>query len=123
MCGADQREQLRAQVFRPSHILPTLTVEQQGEIELAEALQRQKLADEAAAQQAQQQEEAGSDDDQEVYKVIQYINAYVCTRACLGYKVLFKVVFVFVFVQQRAWDEFKDDNPTGWGNSKLRPCG
>lgn len=22
----------------------------------------------------------------------------------------------------RAWDDFKDDNPRGWGNSKLRPC-
>eukprot|EP01026_Neomeris_dumetosa_P010559 TRINITY_DN1393_c0_g1_i5.p2 TRINITY_DN1393_c0_g1~~TRINITY_DN1393_c0_g1_i5.p2 ORF type:complete len:185 (-),score=34.02 TRINITY_DN1393_c0_g1_i5:352-885(-) len=22
----------------------------------------------------------------------------------------------------REWDEFKDDNPSGWGNSKLRPC-
>jgi hypothetical protein len=26
-------------------------------------------------------------------------------------------------MQARAWDEFKDDNPRGWGNSKLRPCG
>lgn len=24
--------------------------------------------------------------------------------------------------QARAWDDFKDDNPRGWGNSKLRPC-
>eukprot|EP00775_Hariotina_reticulata_P001615 gene1615-1955_t len=22
----------------------------------------------------------------------------------------------------RAWDDFKDENPKGWGNSKLRPC-
>jgi immunoglobulin-binding protein 1 len=22
----------------------------------------------------------------------------------------------------RAWDDFKDDHPTGYGNSKLRPC-
>ena len=22
----------------------------------------------------------------------------------------------------RSWDEFKDDNPFGHGNSKLRPC-
>jgi hypothetical protein len=28
-----------------------------------------------------------------------------------------------LLVQQRDWDEFKDDNPRGWGNSKLRPCG
>lgn len=25
-------------------------------------------------------------------------------------------------LQARAWDDFKDDNPRGWGNSKLRPC-
>jgi hypothetical protein len=23
----------------------------------------------------------------------------------------------------RAADEWRDDNPRGWGNSKLRPCG
>lgn len=23
----------------------------------------------------------------------------------------------------RAWDDFKDANPRGQGNSKLRPCG
>lgn len=23
--------------------------------------------------------------------------------------------------QQRDWDDFKDDNPKGWGNSRLRP--
>jgi len=26
-------------------------------------------------------------------------------------------------MQQRAWDDFKDDNPRGWGNSRLRPTG
>lgn len=29
---------------------------------------------------------------------------------------------LFSWPQQRAWDDFKDDNPRGWGNSKLRPC-
>jgi immunoglobulin-binding protein 1 len=24
--------------------------------------------------------------------------------------------------KQRAWDDWKDDHPTGYGNSKLRPC-
>ena len=24
--------------------------------------------------------------------------------------------------QQRAWDDWKDEHPTGYGNSKLRPC-
>ena len=25
--------------------------------------------------------------------------------------------------KQRAFDDFKDDNPRGWGNSRTRPCG
>jgi immunoglobulin-binding protein 1 len=25
--------------------------------------------------------------------------------------------------RQRAMDDWKDDNPRGWGNSKLKPCG
>lgn len=25
--------------------------------------------------------------------------------------------------RQRAFDDFKDANPRGWGNSKLTPCG
>jgi immunoglobulin-binding protein 1 len=24
--------------------------------------------------------------------------------------------------EKRAWDDWKDDHPTGYGNSKLRPC-
>jgi hypothetical protein len=24
--------------------------------------------------------------------------------------------------EQRKWDDWKDDHPTGYGNSKLRPC-
>jgi immunoglobulin-binding protein 1 len=24
--------------------------------------------------------------------------------------------------KQRKWDDWKDDHPTGYGNSKLRPC-
>ncbi len=88
-----QREALRQAVFRPSHMLPTLTVEQQGMIELAEAQERQRRQDEAAAAQQAAQEQQGSDEeeDQEL-------------------------------ARQRAWDDFKDDNPRGAGNSKLRPC-
>jgi hypothetical protein len=80
-------------VFRPSHILPTLTVEQQGAIELAQARERearqaQVAAAEAARKAGQTADEA---DDEEVARA-------------------------------RAWDDFTDDNPRGWGNSKLRPC-
>jgi immunoglobulin-binding protein 1 len=91
---SSERERLRQQVFRPSHILPTLTVEQQGMIELREAQERQRRQDEAAATRQAAREQRGSDDDADDQEV----------------------------ARQRAWDDFKDDNPRGAGNSKLRPC-
>lgn len=80
-------------MFRPSHILPTLTVEQQGAIELRQAQERQAAHDAAAAAAAPAAAGRRSDDedDDEVGR-------------------------------SRAWDDWKDDNPRGWGNSKLRPC-
>lgn len=81
------------QVFRPSHILPTLTVEQQGEIELSEARQREAQQQQADAARAAARAELCSDDEDEQE-----------------------------LARQRAQDDFKDDNPRGWGNSKLRPC-
>ncbi|GAB4823929.1 hypothetical protein N2152v2_010975 [Parachlorella kessleri] len=89
-----QREQLRQAVFRPSHALPTMTVEQWGEVELRAA--REQQAAEEARERREQTRRAGMSaeelEDEEVDK-------------------------------QRAWDDWKDANPTGWGNSKLRPCG
>eukprot|EP00879_Flechtneria_rotunda_P007069 GHRR01007420.1.p1 GENE.GHRR01007420.1~~GHRR01007420.1.p1 ORF type:complete len:356 (+),score=169.55 GHRR01007420.1:97-1164(+) len=84
----NDRQALKQQVFRPSHILPTLTVEQQGAIELAEMQQR-----EAAQQQAAAEADARNDSEDEHESA-----------------------------RQRAWDDFQDANPRGWGNSKLRPC-
>lgn len=83
----------KPQVFRPSHILPTLTVEQQGEIEVAEAMQRQQHEQKAEAARRRQQAERRSDDEDE--EEVQ---------------------------RARAWDDYKDANPYGSGNSKLRPC-
>jgi hypothetical protein len=73
--------------------MPTLTVEQQGMIELAEAQERQRREQEAAGRRATVEEERRSDgeDEEEVHKA-------------------------------RAWDDFRDANPAGSGNSKLRPC-
>ena len=81
------------QVFRPSHVLPTLTVEQAGGIELRQAREREAAQREAEAARAAARADQPRDDadDAEV-------------------------------ARQRAWDDFKDDNPRGWGNSKLRPC-
>ena len=80
-------------VFRPSHILPTLTVEQQGEIEIRQAREREVQQKEAQAAKAAAAAEARSDDEDDA-----------------------------AVAKQRAWDDFTDDNPRGWGNSKLRPC-
>lgn len=53
---ASRREEIRAGVFRASHILPTLTVEQQGDIEVAEMMARHRLEEQqkqaAAAEDA-----------------------------------------------------------------------
>lgn len=82
-----------AQVLRPSHILPTLTVEQQGDIELRQAREREAKQKEAEAAKAAAAAEARSDEEDEDE-----------------------------LAKQRAWDDWADDNPRGWGNSKLRPC-
>lgn len=84
---------LPIQVLRPSHILPTLTVEQQGEIELRQAREREGRQKEAEAARQAAAAELGSDELEEAE-----------------------------LAKQRAWDDFADDNPRGWGNSKLRPC-
>lgn len=81
------------QVLRPGHILPTMTVEQQGDIEIAQMREREAAQKEADAAKAVAAAEARSDDEDEA-----------------------------ALAKQRAWDDFSDDNPRGWGNSKLRPC-
>ncbi|GIL89640.1 hypothetical protein Vretifemale_17440 [Volvox reticuliferus] len=40
--GGNRREQMRQDVFKPSHILPTMTVEEAGEIERREAMEREE---------------------------------------------------------------------------------
>ena len=84
---------LYLQVLRPGHILPTLTVEQQGEIELRQAREREAAQKQAEAAKAAAAADARSDDEDEE-----------------------------ALAKQRAWDDWTDDNPRGWGNSKLRPC-
>lgn len=81
------------QVFRPSHILPTLTVEQAGEMEMCQARDREAARKQAEAGKAAAHADQRSDDGDDVD-----------------------------LARQRARDDFTDDNPRGWGNSKLRPC-
>lgn len=100
--AATQREELRAAVFRPSHIMHSLSVEQQGDIEVAQMLAARGAEEEreraAAAARAARGRAA---DDAEAEEVD---DDAAIARA-------------------RAMDDWKDDNPRGWGNSRLRPCG
>ena len=91
--GADRRAAAARGVFRPSHILPTMTVEQAGEIEYAERVERTRREAETKARRAAEDAALTAEerDERELAKA-------------------------------RSWDEFKDDNPFGHGNSKLRPC-
>lgn len=89
-----RKEHLRQQVFQPGHILPTMTVEQFGRLEMEDAMRRQAAEQAAASAAARSKAESRSDDEDEQE-----------------------------VAHQRYWDDFKDDNPRGAGNSKLKPCG
>jgi immunoglobulin-binding protein 1 len=71
-----------------------MTVEQHGEIEYSELVER-TAREKSNAAKKKLEESLRSDEEIE-------------TRA---------------LEKARTWDEFKDDNPFGSGNSKLRPCG
>ncbi|QDZ17514.1 TAP42-like TOR regulation protein [Chloropicon primus] len=90
------RERFAQGVFKQSHLPYTMTVEEFGEQEL----QRMREREEARARDAQQDRGSGqkccSDDDHSE------------DEECIK--------------KAREWDEFKDDNPFGWGNKNLRPC-
>ncbi|PRW58850.1 TOR signaling pathway regulator [Chlorella sorokiniana] len=91
--AAVQRQRLADGVFRPSHVLPTMSVEQFGELEYARMLEQQQreAKEQKRRERAEAEKSAEQKEDEELRKA-------------------------------REWDEFKDDNPRGWGNSKLRPC-
>ncbi|KAK9917919.1 hypothetical protein WJX75_009572 [Coccomyxa subellipsoidea] len=82
-------QQMRASVFRPSHNLPTVTLAEQADREIAAA---QRAAEAQARAEAQRARAEAEDKDTEVETL-----------------------------RQRAWDDWKDDNPRGAGNSKLLP--
>ncbi|KAG2495824.1 hypothetical protein HYH03_006063 [Edaphochlamys debaryana] len=89
-----KKEQIKRDVFKPGHIMPTMTVEEAGEIEGREAMERE------ARQRKQEDKErarrAALDSDEEDAEDK---------------------------LKQRATDDWRDSHPKGYGNSKLRPCG
>lgn len=88
-----RREELRSQVFRPSHNLPTRSLAEQADIEIADAQRRESSQRAQERARAAHLEALGSDEDEEELK------------------------------RTRAFDDFKDMHPRGHGNSKLKPCG
>jgi len=93
------RERQIAQVFQPSHSLPSMSIEQAGlaEMELMRTWNEanQTIADDAARPSwyaKEKRDDGDSDDDAATDKA-------------------------------RAWDDWKDDNPRGAGNKKATPCG
>ena len=93
LTGPSDRSKIAHQVFRPSHILPTMSVEEFGEIEYAELMER--TAREQKNKLNKELEESALTEEEKEERELE---------------------------KKRAWDEFKDDNPFGHGNSKLRPC-
>lgn len=88
----NEREKERDAVFRPSHSLPTYTVEEWGEIQaqrLAEA-EREKQQGGVSAKQNADGEDEDSDDDEVAQRQL---------------------------AEKRRWDDWKDENNRGSGNT------
>eukprot|EP00246_Nothoceros_aenigmaticus_P016535 TRINITY_DN7590_c0_g1_i3.p1 TRINITY_DN7590_c0_g1~~TRINITY_DN7590_c0_g1_i3.p1 ORF type:complete len:301 (-),score=50.77 TRINITY_DN7590_c0_g1_i3:704-1606(-) len=91
-----ERDRIVAEVFQPSHSLPSMSIEQAGEREMAMMkkwnARNAKIAEEASSSWVDKRTGGDSDDDAAEYKA-------------------------------RAWDDWKDEHPKGAGNKKLTPCG
>ncbi|BAA97140.1 PP2A regulatory subunit [Arabidopsis thaliana] len=99
-----ERERMIAQVFQPSHRMPTMCIEDAGltEMNIMNDWQEQtkKAIEEATTswyndKPLRRKEEDEEDDDEDEEAVM----------------------------KARAFDDWKDDNPRGAGNKKLTPCG
>ncbi|PWA95719.1 2A phosphatase associated protein of 46 kD [Artemisia annua] len=100
-----ERERIAAQVFQPSHRMPTMSIEEAGlkEMEMMNTWQEQtaKMIEEANSswhtEKWKPRAGGGDDDEDEDDEAAQD--------------------------KARAFDDWKDENPRGAGNSKLTPCG
>lgn len=91
-----ERDRIVAEVFQPSHSLPSMSIEEAGEREMAIMKKwnerNARLSEEASSSWVNEKKDAESDDEAAEYKA-------------------------------RAWDDWKDEHPKGAGNKKLTPCG
>lgn len=83
-----KKEEIRQGVFRPTHTLPTYTVEEWGEIELANAKKKEQERAEAEVVRARQiaDEDSDAEADRET-------------------------------MEKRRWDDWRDENNKGSGNT------
>ena len=91
-----KREALRSGVFKPSHLLPTVTVEQFGDMEVARMRTDEQRKNDALSEERRRREQSlngSAEREAEEEAMLQ---------------------------KQRAFDDFKDANKKGSGNSKLR---
>ncbi|KAJ4726674.1 PP2A regulatory subunit TAP46 [Melia azedarach] len=98
-----ERERMAAQVFQPQHRLPTMSIEEAGlkEMEMMNKWQERnlKLMEEANSAWYKDNRKLGpskEEDDEDDDAAVE---------------------------RARAFDDWKDDNPRGAGNTKLTPCG
>ena len=82
------RAELEKQVFRPGYNMATMSVEEAGERDYQEMLERTEREKASAARKAAEPDE----DDATHYDTV-------------------------TVYKDRSWDAFKDDNPTGSGNT------
>ncbi|CAI5720941.1 unnamed protein product [Hyaloperonospora brassicae] len=89
-----QRETIRSGVFQPGHRLPTMSLAEYADREVADATERQKNAQEApqGPRRYEQLVEDGDEDDEALVEEAVY--------------------------KDRAWDDWKDANEKGIGNKK-----
>lgn len=87
-----RKEQLKSEVFRPGHRLPTMSIEELAEIEVAAAMERSRKAEQprSGPRRIKQLEEDGEEDNPELVEQAAY--------------------------KDRAWDQWKEENPKGSGN-------
>ncbi|CAM9796742.1 unnamed protein product [Pylaiella littoralis] len=87
-----RKEDVRADVFKPTVALPTMTIEQFGDIELERARARQEVEKDpsSARRRYKQLEMDGDEDDEDLVEQAAH--------------------------HDRAWDDWKAENPKGSGN-------
>lgn len=85
-----EREKIREGVFRPSHSLPTYTVEEWGQMEMERALKAEKEKKERNIVEAKRREEGDSDGEEAVERER---------------------------VEKSRWDDWRDEHNKGSGNT------